>query len=89
MVAYHQGGRDRRAGAVRAAAAFDMMMGGKTALITGSTDGVGRYVAARLARTGAKVLIYGRDRERARTLADEVRVRGHRERSPARGNRDR
>lgn len=61
MVADHQGGRDRRAGAVRAAAAFDMMMDGKTVLVTGSTDGVGRYVAAKLAVADARVLIHGRD----------------------------
>jgi len=41
--------------------AFDMKMDGTTVLITGSTDGVGRYVAARLAADGAKVLIHGRD----------------------------
>jgi NAD(P)-dependent dehydrogenase (short-subunit alcohol dehydrogenase family) len=44
----------------------------KTVLITGSTDGVGRYVAARLAASGAKVLIHGRNPERAKTLADEI-----------------
>ena len=31
-----------------------MDMAGKTVLVTGSTDGVGRYVAARLASAGAK-----------------------------------
>jgi NAD(P)-dependent dehydrogenase (short-subunit alcohol dehydrogenase family) len=54
-----------------------MKMDGKTVLITGSTDGVGRYVAAKLAAAGAKVLIHGRDRERATTLADEIRRQGH------------
>ena len=42
-----------------------MKMDGKTVLITGSTDGVGRYVAAKLAAAGAKILIHGRDKERA------------------------
>ncbi len=42
-----------------------MDMNGKTVLITGSTDGVGRYVAKRLAGEGAKVLIHGRDGARA------------------------
>jgi len=56
-----------------------MEMQGKTVLITGSTGGVGRYVAAKLAEAGAQVLIHGRDNERARTLADEIRRRGHRE----------
>jgi NAD(P)-dependent dehydrogenase (short-subunit alcohol dehydrogenase family) len=52
-------------------------MNGKTVLVTGSTDGVGRYVAAKLAAAGAKVLIHGRDRDRAETLADEIRRAGH------------
>jgi NAD(P)-dependent dehydrogenase (short-subunit alcohol dehydrogenase family) len=56
-----------------------MKMAGKTVLVTGSTDGVGRYVAARLAAAGAKVLIHGRDSARAETLADEIRRRGHSE----------
>jgi NAD(P)-dependent dehydrogenase (short-subunit alcohol dehydrogenase family) len=54
-------------------------MDGKTVLITGSTDGVGRYVAARLAVAGARVLIHGRDKERAKALADEIRGQGHAE----------
>ena len=54
-----------------------MNMAGKTALVTGSTDGVGRYVAARLAAAGAKVLIHGRDRARAETLAEEIKRQGH------------
>src|ERR1700676_1911590 len=54
-----------------------MDMDGKTVLITGSTDGVGRYVATRLAAAGAKVLIHGRDRARAETLADEIKRAGH------------
>src|ERR1700742_1627932 len=54
-----------------------MKMDGKTALITGSTDGVGRYVAAKLAAAGANVLIHGRDEARARTLIDEIVRDGH------------
>jgi NAD(P)-dependent dehydrogenase (short-subunit alcohol dehydrogenase family) len=56
-----------------------MNMDGKTVLVTGSTDGVGRYVAAKLAAAGARVLIHGRDKERAKTLAGEVRSSGHSE----------
>ena len=37
-----------------------MNMDGKTVLVTGSPDGVGRYVPAKLASAGAKVLIQGR-----------------------------
>src|SRR6201991_4965603 len=54
-----------------------MDMRGKTVLITGSTDGVGRYVARELAGKGAHVLIHGRDASRAKTLIDEIRARGH------------
>jgi len=53
-----------------------MKLDGKTVLVTGSTDGVGRYVAAKLAAAGAKVLIHGRDAARAKTLADEIRAHG-------------
>jgi len=53
-----------------------MEMGGKTVLITGSTDGVGRYVAAKLAAAGARVLIHGRDRARAMALADQIKQEG-------------
>jgi NAD(P)-dependent dehydrogenase (short-subunit alcohol dehydrogenase family) len=52
-------------------------MTGKTVLITGSTDGVGRYVAAELARQGAKVLIHGRDVARADALIAEIKKTGH------------
>ncbi|MGY4506088.1 NAD(P)-dependent dehydrogenase (short-subunit alcohol dehydrogenase family) [Bradyrhizobium sp. GM24.11] len=54
-----------------------MDMAGKTVLITGSTDGVGRYVATRLAGEGAKVLIHGRDAARAKALIDEIVKAGH------------
>src|SRR5689334_9421154 len=54
-----------------------MDMKGKTVLITGSTDGVGRYVASELAGQGAKVLIHGRDASRAKALIDEIKAAGH------------
>ena len=50
---------------------------GKTILITGSTDGVGRHVALELATAGATVLIHGRSRERAESLLGEIRKRGN------------
>jgi NAD(P)-dependent dehydrogenase (short-subunit alcohol dehydrogenase family) len=54
-----------------------MKMSGKTVLITGSTDGVGRYLARRLAEEGARVLIHGRDPARAKALSDEIVKAGH------------
>ena len=56
-----------------------MEMDGKTVLITGSTDGVGRYVAAELAASGARVLIHGRDKARAKALIEQIRRAGHSE----------
>jgi NAD(P)-dependent dehydrogenase (short-subunit alcohol dehydrogenase family) len=49
---------------------------GKTILITGSTDGVGRRVALALAREGAKVLVHGRNSERAESLLEQIRGLG-------------
>ena len=51
-------------------------LSGKTALVTGSTDGVGRLVARKLAQAGARVLVlvHGRDAERgARVIAEHHR----------------
>ena len=53
-----------------------MDMKGKTVFITGSTDGVGRYVAAQLAGQGAKVLIHGRDAARGKSLVEEIKRSG-------------
>jgi NAD(P)-dependent dehydrogenase (short-subunit alcohol dehydrogenase family) len=49
---------------------------GKTALVTGSTDGVGRVVAQRLAAAGARVLIHGRDMDRGRHAVAEISQAG-------------
>ncbi len=44
---------------------------GRTVLVTGATDGLGRALAGELAATGARVLIHGRDPQRlAQTEAD-------------------
>src|SRR5215510_7038093 len=55
---------------------FDMDVAGKTILITGSTDGVGRHVALALAAAGAKVLVHGRNRARAERLLATMREGG-------------
>ena len=49
---------------------------GKAALITGSTDGVGRVVAKRLADGGWRVLVHGRDRGRGEALVAEIKAAG-------------
>jgi NAD(P)-dependent dehydrogenase (short-subunit alcohol dehydrogenase family) len=56
-----------------------MEMRDKTVFITGSTDGVGRYVAKRLAIGGANVLIHGRDKARGASLIEDIRRAGGRE----------
>jgi NAD(P)-dependent dehydrogenase (short-subunit alcohol dehydrogenase family) len=53
-----------------------MTLKGKTILITGSTDGVGRHVAERLAAEGALVIVHGRDRARGEALAARIADRG-------------
>jgi NAD(P)-dependent dehydrogenase (short-subunit alcohol dehydrogenase family) len=45
-------------------------------LITGSTDGLGREVARRLAADGAHVIIHGRNRERGNALVEEITRQG-------------
>lgn len=37
-----------------------MALAGRAVLVTGSTDGIGRYTAMNLAQMGAKVLVHGR-----------------------------
>ncbi|MFC4010684.1 SDR family NAD(P)-dependent oxidoreductase [Nonomuraea purpurea] len=44
----------------------------RVALVTGSTTGIGRSVAATLAATGHTVVLHGRDEERAAKAAAEV-----------------
>jgi NAD(P)-dependent dehydrogenase (short-subunit alcohol dehydrogenase family) len=49
---------------------------GRTALITGATDGVGRVVARALAQQGWRVLVHGRDRPRGEALVREIERAG-------------
>ncbi|MCX4094942.1 SDR family NAD(P)-dependent oxidoreductase [Nocardia sp. alder85J] len=51
-------------------------MSGKTILITGSTDGLGRHLAVRLGGAGARVLVHGRDRDRAEGVRAEILAAG-------------
>jgi NAD(P)-dependent dehydrogenase (short-subunit alcohol dehydrogenase family) len=49
---------------------------GKTVLITGSTDGVGRLVARRLGEAGARIMVHGRDAERGAQVVADIESAG-------------
>jgi len=49
---------------------------GKVAVITGASRGIGRAIALRLARAGAKVVVSSRKLERVQAVADEIEAAG-------------
>jgi len=51
---------------------MDLMIHGKRALVTGASLGIGRAVAAELAREGCDVALVARDAARLRAAADEI-----------------
>lgn len=55
------------------AAAADRPLEGRTALITGATSGIGYHTAHALARSGAHVIITGRDRDTGERAAAAIR----------------
>lgn len=46
--------------------------GNRVALVTGATSGIGRSIAISLAKAGCRVLINGRNLERAKTVKNEI-----------------
>ncbi|HEX8058970.1 MAG TPA: SDR family NAD(P)-dependent oxidoreductase, partial [Novosphingobium sp.] len=42
-----------------------MRLAGRTALVTGSSQGIGKAIALRLAADGAKVIVHARSAEKA------------------------
>jgi hypothetical protein len=46
---------------------------GKTILNTGSTDGLGKLVAQHLAHQGAMVLLHGRNKEKGKSVLEELK----------------
>lgn len=57
-------------------AAERLSYAGKTVLVTGSTQGLGRAVALALAAEGAHVIVHGRDAEGGQALVDEIAKSG-------------
>ena len=53
---------------------FDLS--GKTAIVTGSTRGLGRAFADALAQAGANVVVVGRDAASAQSVSDEIAASG-------------
>lgn len=49
---------------------------GKTVLVTGSTDGLGRELARALAAEGAHVIVHGRNAERGEAVVEEITATG-------------
>jgi NAD(P)-dependent dehydrogenase (short-subunit alcohol dehydrogenase family) len=57
-------------------ARMGVSLAGKTALVTGSTDGLGREVARQLAALGAFVIVHGRNQERGEEVVRMIRAAG-------------
>lgn len=55
---------------------MDLDLAGRRALVTGSSSGIGAGIARMLAEEGCRVVVHGRDRERAETVADEIGAAG-------------
>ena len=53
---------------------MDIELDGKTAFVSGSTQGIGRAIAARLAGCGAVVYVNGRSAERVDAVVSELRA---------------
>lgn len=53
-----------------------MKLEGKVAIVTGATSGMGRATAELFAREGAKVVVTGRNEERAQAVVDQIKADG-------------
>jgi 3-oxoacyl-[acyl-carrier protein] reductase len=57
---------------------MDLQLAGKTALVTGSSSGIGAEIARMLATEGAAVIVHGRNADRAEAVAQQIRDAGGR-----------
>ncbi|PZF74125.1 SDR family NAD(P)-dependent oxidoreductase [Taibaiella soli] len=55
---------------------MDLKLKGKTALVTGSSSGLGEAIVKMLAAEGAAVIVHGRNQERAERVANEINASG-------------
>lgn len=53
-----------------------MKLKDRVAIVTGSTSGMGRAVAKKFAEEGAKVVVTGRNEERAKAVVDDIKAAG-------------
>ncbi|MGE8145385.1 SDR family NAD(P)-dependent oxidoreductase [Pseudomonas frederiksbergensis] len=57
---------------------MDLQLSGKTALVTGSSKGIGEAIAKKLAAENAVVIVHGRDRAQAERVANDIITLGGR-----------
>jgi 3-oxoacyl-[acyl-carrier protein] reductase len=55
---------------------MDMLLTGRTALVTGSSAGIGAVIAAQLAAEGCRVLVHGRDEGKVTSQVEQIRRDG-------------
>jgi len=55
---------------------MDLQLSGRRALVTGSSSGIGEATVRMLAQEGARVVVHGRNRERAERIAAEIDAAG-------------
>lgn len=55
---------------------MDLQLSGKTAIVTGSTSGIGAEIARMLAAEGVHVAVHGRNPDRAQTVVKQIEAAG-------------